>query len=199
MWAYFGAVWVLVLAAFLLGVLLAWLFWVRPLRKLVDERARTRQAAVPAESAVPRARAGSVDGTGYEPAYSDDAGLAILADRGADEAQGEPVGAPEYPWDWAFTEGGWERTNPEPGPGETSAEAPFGSESALPAEDGSAPSAEFTVKARTSSMVFHTRESPFYENLVPQVWFTDPEAAVHAGFTDWERPNDWDAERTEEG
>jgi hypothetical protein len=68
---------------------------------------------------------------------------------------------------------------------------PFGPGSALPLPDGTAPSSEFRVKARTSSMVFHTESSPFYERLEPQVWFRDPQDAQRAGFTSWERPRTW--------
>ncbi|HEX5404872.1 MAG TPA: hypothetical protein VFX16_21495 [Pseudonocardiaceae bacterium] len=68
---------------------------------------------------------------------------------------------------------------------------PFGPGSALPLPDGSAPSPQFRVKARTSSMVFHTEASPFYERLEPQVWFHDPGVAQRAGFTSWERPRTW--------
>lgn len=68
---------------------------------------------------------------------------------------------------------------------------PFGPGSALPLPDGSAPAPEFTVKARTSSMVFHTESSPFYDRLEPQVWFRDPQDAQRAGFTSWERPRTW--------
>jgi len=68
---------------------------------------------------------------------------------------------------------------------------PFGPGSALPLPDGTAPSAEFRVKARTSSMVYHTESSPFYERLEPQVWFRDAQDAQRAGFTSWERPRSW--------
>lgn len=71
------------------------------------------------------------------------------------------------------------------------APGPFGPGSALPLPDGSAPAPEFRIKARTSSMVFHTESSPFYERLEPQVWFRDQEDAKRAGFTSWERPRTW--------
>lgn len=70
-------------------------------------------------------------------------------------------------------------------------EGPFGPGSALPHPDGSPPGPGFQVKARTSSMVFHTQSSPFYERLEPQVWFRSPEDAQRAGFTSWERPRSW--------
>jgi hypothetical protein len=71
------------------------------------------------------------------------------------------------------------------------AQGPFGPGSALPLPDGSAPSTRYRVKARTSSMVFHTESSPFYERLEPQVWFEDAQIAANAGFTSWERPRSW--------
>jgi hypothetical protein len=71
------------------------------------------------------------------------------------------------------------------------AAGPFGPGSALPLADGSAPAPQFRIKARTSSMVFHTESSPFYDRLEPQVWFRDAEDAQRAGFTSWERPRSW--------
>lgn len=71
------------------------------------------------------------------------------------------------------------------------AAGPFGPGSALPLPDGSPPAPEFRIKARTSSMVFHTESSPFYERLEPQVWFRNQEDAQRAGFTSWERPRTW--------
>ena len=70
-------------------------------------------------------------------------------------------------------------------------DGPFGPGSALPKPDGSAPSPQFQVKARTSSMVFHTSSSPFFDRLEPQVWFRTPEDAQRAGFTSWERPHNY--------
>jgi hypothetical protein len=200
-WTYFGAVWVFVLLAFLLGVLLAWVFWVRPLRKQLDAR-----PAPSTRSPAEQPHAPPVDGVpgeqprepaaAYELAGPDeDVGLGILADREVDAVPPEPVREVEHPWNWAFTEAGWQRESVEQASPEG---APFGPGSAEPSEDGSAPSAEFTVKARTSSMVFHTSDSPFYENLMPQVWFTDAETATRAGFTDWERPQAWGTARSGE-
>jgi hypothetical protein len=80
---------------------------------------------------------------------------------------------------------------PEPDRSAEIAPGPFGPGSALPNPDGSAPSPDFHIKARTSSMVFHTESSPFYERLEPQVWFRDAEEAQRAGFTSWERPRGW--------
>jgi hypothetical protein len=67
-------------------------------------------------------------------------------------------------------------------------DGPFGPGSAHPLADGQSPSPDFTIKARTSSRVFHTESSPFYGRLLPQVWFRTPEDAENAGFTSWERP-----------
>jgi hypothetical protein len=67
-------------------------------------------------------------------------------------------------------------------------QGPFGPGSALPGPDGRPPAPQFRIKARTSSMVFHTESSPFYERLEPQVWFSSSADAERAGFTSWERP-----------
>jgi hypothetical protein len=77
------------------------------------------------------------------------------------------------------------------GNGHDAPAGPFGPGSALPLPDGKAPSPEFRIKARTSSMVFHTESSPFYDRLEPQVWFRDQKDAQRAGFTSWERPRSW--------
>jgi hypothetical protein len=88
---------------------------------------------------------------------------------------------------------GVEATGPTPviGNGHEPPAGPFGPGSALPLPDGRPPSPGFRVKARTSSMVFHTESSPFYERLEPQVWFRDQQDAERAGFTSWERPRSW--------
>jgi hypothetical protein len=86
---------------------------------------------------------------------------------------------------------GVESTGQTPVIGHDVPAGPFGPGSALPLPDGRAPSPEFRVKARTSSMVYHTESSPFYERLEPQVWFRDQKDAQRAGFTSWERPRSW--------
>lgn len=108
------------------------------------------------------------------------------------EAEQEPVGEPAEEPAERTMEFDTELVAPPEEPageqGEPVAEGPFGPGSALPRLDGGAPSPEFTIKARTSSMVFHTPGSPFFDRLLPQVWFRTPEDAKHAGFTSWERP-----------
>lgn len=84
-----------------------------------------------------------------------------------------------------------EAESPEPPSAPAWRMGPFGPGSALPLPGGSAPSPQFRVKARTSSMVFHTESSPFYERLEPQVWFRSVEDAQRAGFTSWDRPRPW--------
>ena len=56
---------------------------------------------------------------------------------------------------------------------------------ALP--DGSAPSAEFTIKGNAGSMLFHTKESPYYGRTKAEVWFRNPADAEAAGFTGWDK------------
>jgi hypothetical protein len=62
---------------------------------------------------------------------------------------------------------------------------PYGPGSAAPLADGSAPSAEFTIKGNASSMLFHPPSSPYYERTKPEAWFRTAEDAEQAGFTEW--------------
>lgn len=62
----------------------------------------------------------------------------------------------------------------------------FGEGAASPREDGSAPSERHTIKGNADSMLFHTPDSPHYERVEAEVWFTDEEAARAAGFKHWD-------------
>lgn len=57
--------------------------------------------------------------------------------------------------------------------------------SALPREDGSAPSPDFTVKGKTSSMRCHGPESPYFNRTKAEVWFRSESEAEAAGFRPW--------------
>ena len=59
--------------------------------------------------------------------------------------------------------------------------------SARPLPDGSAPSAEFTIKGNAGSMLFHTKESPYFGRTKAEVWFKSPTDAEAAGFTGWNK------------
>ncbi|NMI00885.1 hypothetical protein [Pseudonocardia acidicola] len=73
----------------------------------------------------------------------------------------------------------------EPGPAvEVSS---YGPGSALPLPDGSAPSAEYTIKGNATSMLFHTPSSPYFGRTKAEAWFRTPEDARRAGFTEWTR------------
>ena len=64
-------------------------------------------------------------------------------------------------------------------------EGPFGPGSAKPLADGAAPGAEFTVKGKQSSKLFHTAESPYFGRTKADVWFKTPADAENAGFAAW--------------
>ena len=61
-------------------------------------------------------------------------------------------------------------------------EAPYGTGSAFPLEDGSAPSADFLIKGKVSTKIYHPEESSFFGRTKADVWFTDAETAEAAGF-----------------
>ena len=79
---------------------------------------------------------------------------------------------------------------PEPAPTPEPAPAPEPEQvvpgphagSALPLDDGAAPSADYVVKVSRSSKIFHAPSSPAYARTTAALWFTTPEAAEAAGF-----------------
>jgi len=66
------------------------------------------------------------------------------------------------------------------------ADGPFGPGSAEPNEDGSAPSPAYTIKGNADTMLFHTHDSPSYEQTEAEVWFTSVDAAKAAMFRHWD-------------
>ncbi|WP_374928077.1 hypothetical protein [Kytococcus sedentarius] len=65
-------------------------------------------------------------------------------------------------------------------------DAPYGPGSARPAADGSGPEG-WAIKGNADSGLFHTEDSPGYENTQAEVWFFDEESAIAAGFRHWDR------------
>jgi len=57
----------------------------------------------------------------------------------------------------------------------------------MPVAGGEAPAADFTIKAKSDSKLFHTEKSPYYRRVKPDVWFRSEADAVAAGFTGWVR------------
>ena len=47
---------------------------------------------------------------------------------------------------------------------------------------GETPPKGFDIKGNEDSMKFHTPESPWYDQTIPEVWFDSAEAAEKAGF-----------------
>ncbi|MFI7677708.1 hypothetical protein [Actinophytocola sp. NPDC049390] len=68
----------------------------------------------------------------------------------------------------------------------TAAGGPYGPGSAKPAADGAAPSAEFAVKAKESSKLFHSEKSPYFGRTKADVWFKSEADAESAGFQAWD-------------
>jgi hypothetical protein len=60
-------------------------------------------------------------------------------------------------------------------------EGDYGQGSARPGPRGQGPEG-WTIKGNSSSMIFHTPESPWYKRTKAEVWFRDEEAATAAGF-----------------
>lgn len=54
--------------------------------------------------------------------------------------------------------------------------------SAKPLAGGKAPSAEYVIKGNEDSMIYHTPQSPSYDQTIAETWFKTEAAAVAAGF-----------------
>lgn len=67
-------------------------------------------------------------------------------------------------------------------------DAPYGPGSARAGDDGSGPSG-WPVKGNEDSKLYHTPDSPSYEQTRAEVWFKDEEAAAQAGFSPWHEGN----------
>jgi hypothetical protein len=63
----------------------------------------------------------------------------------------------------------------------------YGAGSAAAGPDGDAPSAEYQIKGNTSSMRYHTPDSPYFSRTRAEVWFRTEQDAQRAGFTGWQR------------
>jgi large subunit ribosomal protein L4 len=61
------------------------------------------------------------------------------------------------------------------------ADAPFGSDSHAPLDDGEQPEG-FPIKGNADSMLYHVPGTSFYNRTVAEVWFRSAEAAEAAGF-----------------
>jgi hypothetical protein len=108
----------------------------------------------------------------------------------AEPVAAEPVAAEETSAEEAPAEEAPAAEAPAETPADTPAaeaveEGPFGPGSASPLSDGSAPGAEYTVKGKRSSKLFHTAESPYFGRTKADVWFKTPADAETAGFAAW--------------
>ncbi len=77
-----------------------------------------------------------------------------------------------------------ETARPAPTPGLRLGPCPG---SALPLDDGSAPSPEFVVKGNVGSMRSHSSGSPYFGRTRAEVWFRTEGDALAAGFRPWSR------------
>ncbi|BBZ02840.1 hypothetical protein MCHIJ_22770 [Mycolicibacterium chitae] len=77
----------------------------------------------------------------------------------------------------------------DPGTGdiEIADTAPFGAGSVRLAEASRTGPPGHTIKGNEDSMLYHTTDSPSYEQTIAEVWFVDEETAVKAGFGRWDK------------
>ena len=68
----------------------------------------------------------------------------------------------------------------------TVTDAPYGPGSSRASDNGSGPSG-WLVKGKEDGKVYHTPDSPSYEQTVADVWFKTEQSAVQAGFSLWKK------------
>jgi len=71
----------------------------------------------------------------------------------------------------------------KPSPSPQTSTLPPGAVAAGP--DGSAPDPEYTIKASTGSLLFHSPASPYFRRTKAEIWFRSAADARAAGFTEW--------------
>lgn len=71
----------------------------------------------------------------------------------------------------------------KPSPSPQTSTLPPGAVAADP--DGSAPDPEYTIKASTGSLLFHSPASPYFRRTKAEIWFRSAADAQAAGFTEW--------------
>ncbi len=108
---------------------------------------------------------------------------APVADVVEQSAEDETAAEDEATTDDATVTEGETTTDDTTADGDESATDAAAADSAEPLDDGSAPSAEYTVKGNRDSMKYHVAGSRYYDQTVAEVWFTTAEAAEKAGFT----------------
>ncbi|WP_409428426.1 hypothetical protein [Mycobacterium sp. SMC-11] len=64
--------------------------------------------------------------------------------------------------------------------------APYGAGSARAGAGGVGPTG-WTIKGNEDSMLYHTTDSPWYDQTIAEVWFAEESAAAAAGFTRWDK------------
>jgi hypothetical protein len=103
------------------------------------------------------------------------------------EFDAQPTGQPEVPQgQGSSSDYGYDQAHGGAAAAGGFGQSPYGPGSAEAAEDGSGPEG-WQVKGNAGSMLFHTPESPSYENSRAEVWFENEEAARAAGFAHWDR------------
>ncbi|MDT5113297.1 MAG: putative rane protein ArfC, partial [Mycobacterium sp.] len=45
----------------------------------------------------------------------------------------------------------------------------------------------YAIKGNEDSMLYHTTDSPSYQQTIAEVWFRDESTAERAGFTRWDK------------
>jgi uncharacterized membrane protein ArfC len=158
--------WGLMALAFVLGLVLTFSLMIRRVKREVPVVKSARLGAA----------AGTASGTGGRSDAESESPTKKIAT--AEQAPTTKMSAT----DEAPTAGSGSETTEMP----AATDAPYGAGSARAGADGSGPSG-WLVKGNEDSKLYHTPDSPSYEQTAAEVWFKDEESAVQAGFSPWHK------------
>jgi uncharacterized membrane protein ArfC len=171
--------WWLMALSFLLGLALTLAFMVkRVTREVPIYGALGRGPGVEAARLSGGTNGKTPDVTAHQPEA--DAGPADLDTNAPDE---DATGADAASVAVAGTEATFAGGGSADSEGEV--EEPYGTGSLRLASGAGVPSG-YTIKGNEDSMLYHTAESPSYEQTITEVWFIDEATAEKAGFTRWD-------------
>ncbi|HUL99863.1 MAG TPA: hypothetical protein VLU24_10730 [Mycobacterium sp.] len=152
--------WWLMGLAFLLGLLLTFAFMIRRVKREVPIYAESSSGT--------RGRVATIEEPDVDVAKPDVKGRGVAAGAAAGAAAAGTAAAAKFTG------------------GKEAREEPYGSGSLRLAPGASAPS-RYTIKGNEDSMLYHTPDSPSYEQTIAEIWFVDEETAERAGFTRWDK------------
>lgn len=178
--------WLFLLLGFVLGALVMFLImWFLRRRQQAAEQATVRAVVSQpdGEPAADETPTGRIPALGPEFATASEPVAAAQPAQPAEPVETAEVAKPAAP---APAQPIADPVDPEPVVAASWEPGSFAN-SAKPLAGGASPGEEFTIKGNADSMLYHTKESPYYSRTKAEVWFRTAEDAEAAGFIGWNK------------